>query len=369
MPARVYVIELSRSAGRRRDPRIPWVYVGSSARDPEIRFEQHRRGYRSSGLVKRFAVRLRPDLYEDLRACRGSSEARRAELERARELAGAGFVAHSDGVSYGRDAGGWAEWGAARLEPVAGHVDAAAAQLIASSFEPLPPGALRAAPSRRARLLGRRLHRPGRPAARLRPLRARRPRRARAASRAAGRDLAGRVEQVRRPIGVRALDRQQPRLGRRAPGRREAAELAAGGDDPVAGDDDRESGYAREPCPPRGPRAARRCASRLRRRSGFRPVGSCARPHRRCGRRADAVGVELRCREVARRPGEQRPNPVDRPLHGRRRRQLTAPGARRSSWDRVKSSRGAGSRTARIPERPTRSRSGRSPSRTARRRS
>lgn len=140
MPARVYVIELSRSAGRRRDPRIPWVYVGSSARDPEIRFEQHRRGYRSSGLVKRFAVRLRPDLYEDLRACRGSCEARRAELERARELAGAGFVAHSDGVSYGRDAGGWAEWGAARLEPVAGHVDAAAAQLIASSFEPLPPG-------------------------------------------------------------------------------------------------------------------------------------------------------------------------------------------------------------------------------------
>jgi hypothetical protein len=45
MPSRVYVIELAREAGRRRDPRIPWVYVGSSARDPETRFEQHRRGY------------------------------------------------------------------------------------------------------------------------------------------------------------------------------------------------------------------------------------------------------------------------------------------------------------------------------------
>ena len=30
-------------------PRIPWVYVGSSAREPEIRFEQHRRGYKVGG--------------------------------------------------------------------------------------------------------------------------------------------------------------------------------------------------------------------------------------------------------------------------------------------------------------------------------
>ena len=66
MPSSVYVIELERSAGRRRDPRIPWVYVGSSARSPEERFAQHLRGYKSSRLVKRFALRLRPDLYEDL---------------------------------------------------------------------------------------------------------------------------------------------------------------------------------------------------------------------------------------------------------------------------------------------------------------
>ena len=83
----MYVIELSPEAGRRRDPRIPWVYVGSSARDPEIRFDQHRRGYRSSGLVKRFALRLRPDLYDDLAPFSGSVGAREAELARARELA------------------------------------------------------------------------------------------------------------------------------------------------------------------------------------------------------------------------------------------------------------------------------------------
>lgn len=138
--ARVYVIELDRRAGRRRDPRIPWLYVGSSAREPAIRFEQHRRGYRSSGIVKRFALRLRPDLYEDLPEFRRSTEARDAEQERARELAGCGFVAHCDGISYGRDGGDWVEWGTKRLARVGEHVDAAAAELLESSFERPDPG-------------------------------------------------------------------------------------------------------------------------------------------------------------------------------------------------------------------------------------
>ncbi len=139
MASRVYVIELSPNAGRRRDPRIPWVYVGSSARDPEIRFDQHRRGYKSSGLVKRFALRLRPDLYDDLDPFRGSTAARDAELARARELAGCGFIAHSDGTSYGREGGAWAEWDDRRLERVGEHVDTAAGQLVDSAFEPLDP--------------------------------------------------------------------------------------------------------------------------------------------------------------------------------------------------------------------------------------
>ena len=135
--AHVYVIELTAAAGRRRDPRIPWVYVGSSARDAELRYQQHRRGYRSSGIVKRFALRLRPDLYEDLPEYRRSNEARDAEEQRARELAGAGFVAHSDGTSYGAEDGDWVEWDEDRLEPVAAHVDAAALELRDAAFEPL----------------------------------------------------------------------------------------------------------------------------------------------------------------------------------------------------------------------------------------
>jgi hypothetical protein len=139
MASRVYVIELSRDAGRRRDARIPWVYVGSSARDPEARFEQHRRGYKSARLVKRFALRLRPDLYEDLGAFRGSRLAREAELARAKELADCGFIAHSDGTSYGRESADFTEWDAARLEPVLSHVDAAACGLADASFAPLTP--------------------------------------------------------------------------------------------------------------------------------------------------------------------------------------------------------------------------------------
>lgn len=136
MASRVYVIELEPAAGRRRDPRIPWVYVGSSARDPETRFSQHERGYKSAGIVKRFALRLRPDLYEDLPGFRGSKTAQRAEVQRAKDLAGCGFVAHCDGTSYGKQGGVWEEWGPDRLEPIAELFDAAAHELREAAFEP-----------------------------------------------------------------------------------------------------------------------------------------------------------------------------------------------------------------------------------------
>ena len=102
-----------------------------------MRFAQHRRGYRSARLVKRHAVRLRPDLYEDLPEYPNSTQGAAAEVERARELARAGFVAHCDGTSHGARDGDWKEWDAERLEPVAGHVDAAVDELAAAAFEPL----------------------------------------------------------------------------------------------------------------------------------------------------------------------------------------------------------------------------------------
>ena len=136
MTRRVYVVELNSDAGKRRDPRIPWVYVGSSARTAELRFEQHKRGYKSARLVKRFGERLRPDLYDDLSPVVGSDEAVATERTRATQLARAGFVAHCDGVSYGKRSGIWTEWGYRRLLRVSEHVDAAIAELVECTFRP-----------------------------------------------------------------------------------------------------------------------------------------------------------------------------------------------------------------------------------------
>ncbi len=54
----VYVILLHDPAGLGR-----WgLYVGQTSRDPDLRFDQHKAGYKASGAVKRFGIRLLPDL-------------------------------------------------------------------------------------------------------------------------------------------------------------------------------------------------------------------------------------------------------------------------------------------------------------------
>ena len=40
------------------------LYVGQSFRKPEIRFEQHKEGYKANKYAKKFGLKLRPDLYE-----------------------------------------------------------------------------------------------------------------------------------------------------------------------------------------------------------------------------------------------------------------------------------------------------------------
>ena len=62
----VYVILL-------HDPTRPqaWgLYVGQSARDPDWRFDQHKAGYKASGPVRRFGVRLLPEMVEHLNPMR-----------------------------------------------------------------------------------------------------------------------------------------------------------------------------------------------------------------------------------------------------------------------------------------------------------
>ena len=40
---RLYVIELDDGVGPRADERFSWIYVGETTRDPQDRFEQHKR--------------------------------------------------------------------------------------------------------------------------------------------------------------------------------------------------------------------------------------------------------------------------------------------------------------------------------------
>lgn len=51
---------------RKRDPTKPCVYVGMTGLPVEHRFENHKHGYKSSWVVKKYGVRLLPDLYAHL---------------------------------------------------------------------------------------------------------------------------------------------------------------------------------------------------------------------------------------------------------------------------------------------------------------
>ncbi len=68
----VYVVELDmavlkdrkfRAANKGCDPDKPCLYVGSTGMSPEMRFINHKRGYKGNRYVQRFGLRLRPDLY------------------------------------------------------------------------------------------------------------------------------------------------------------------------------------------------------------------------------------------------------------------------------------------------------------------
>lgn len=69
----------------------PWgLYVGETSRDPDLRFDQHKTGYKASGQVTRFGVRLLPELVEHLNPLR-RWEAVELEAALAEELTRAGI--------------------------------------------------------------------------------------------------------------------------------------------------------------------------------------------------------------------------------------------------------------------------------------
>ena len=71
----VYVVLLDPAAGRlravracnpKRDPKKPCVYVGMTGLTPEERFANHKAGIKDAPLVKRYGIRLLPELYAHL---------------------------------------------------------------------------------------------------------------------------------------------------------------------------------------------------------------------------------------------------------------------------------------------------------------
>jgi hypothetical protein len=67
----VYVVELDlgvleRAAFRKRNPQYRpgkrCAYVGSSVRPPDVRFDQHKAGYKANRFAREFGVRVIPEL-------------------------------------------------------------------------------------------------------------------------------------------------------------------------------------------------------------------------------------------------------------------------------------------------------------------
>ena len=71
----VYVVLLDAAAGKirsvraanpGRDPRQPCVYVGMTGLTPEERFANHKQGLKAASVVRRYGIRLLPELYAHL---------------------------------------------------------------------------------------------------------------------------------------------------------------------------------------------------------------------------------------------------------------------------------------------------------------
>lgn len=69
----VYVIELDPKVADLRKFRIKnpkyikgngCFYVGQTSKNPVVRFEQHKEGYKSNKYAREFGVRLRPEFYD-----------------------------------------------------------------------------------------------------------------------------------------------------------------------------------------------------------------------------------------------------------------------------------------------------------------
>jgi hypothetical protein len=101
----VYVILLDNAVAKhpsilrlnpKRDPSKPCVYVGMIGLPVDHRFENHKNGYKSAWVVRKYGVRLMLELYEHLNPMPFEAAAQ-MEIELAEDLRAGGYM-----VSGGR---------------------------------------------------------------------------------------------------------------------------------------------------------------------------------------------------------------------------------------------------------------------------
>jgi len=95
----IYVIELDKTVLQERKFREanpgyvagkPCVYVGMTGRTPELRFAQHKAGYKAARIARRYGIRLKPGHYQSHNPMT-RAEAEFMEVEKARRLRNRGY--------------------------------------------------------------------------------------------------------------------------------------------------------------------------------------------------------------------------------------------------------------------------------------
>jgi hypothetical protein len=96
----VYVVLLDAAAGKlrrvraenpKRDPMKACVYVGMTGLAPEERFANHKKGVKAASVVKRYGIKLLPELYEHLNPMPYEAAAQ-MEVDLAEDLRSEGFT-------------------------------------------------------------------------------------------------------------------------------------------------------------------------------------------------------------------------------------------------------------------------------------
>src|ERR1017187_4076059 len=96
----VYVVLLDPAVGRvrkvraenpQRDPKQPCIYVGMTGLTPEERFANHKAGIKAAYVVKRYGLRLLPELYAHLNPMPFDAAAQ-MEMDLAEDLRRAGYT-------------------------------------------------------------------------------------------------------------------------------------------------------------------------------------------------------------------------------------------------------------------------------------